>query len=227
MFRGVGAQLNLHIWKPLAAFGSSAVPKTKKKKKNVGLIEELGGISLSHSLPPVTEAPVGFFFFCPSANETLLRACIFCWQSNKADAFPTELPRQRASGKEKSLRTSPLSPPPFKKRLCSADGPQKAEGTSLSTHLIVVPAGMGVATVTAARILKGQLSGQSGEEAQLEMDKFPFVSLAKVCPAGSPHRPKAPQRPPKMLRGGQWAEPPQRSQTFWVPEHQPRVRTSS
>lgn len=40
--------------------------------------------------------------------------------------------------------------------------------------------GMGVPTVTAARILKGQLSGQGGEETQLEMDKFPFVSLAKV-----------------------------------------------
>lgn len=41
-------------------------------------------------------------------------------------------------------------------------------------------AGMGVPTVTASRILKGQLSGQSGEETLLEMDKFPFVSLAKV-----------------------------------------------
>uniref|UniRef100_A0A8C5G465 Alkaline phosphatase n=1 Tax=Gouania willdenowi TaxID=441366 RepID=A0A8C5G465_GOUWI len=40
--------------------------------------------------------------------------------------------------------------------------------------------GMGVPTVTAARILKGQLNGQSGEETRLEMDKFPFVSLAKT-----------------------------------------------
>lgn len=40
--------------------------------------------------------------------------------------------------------------------------------------------GMGVPTVTATRILKGQLSGQRGEESQLEMDKFPFVSLSKV-----------------------------------------------
>lgn len=40
--------------------------------------------------------------------------------------------------------------------------------------------GMGVPTVTAARILKGQRNGQSGEETQLEMEKFPFVSLAKV-----------------------------------------------
>ncbi|XP_017260294.2 alkaline phosphatase-like, partial [Kryptolebias marmoratus] len=40
--------------------------------------------------------------------------------------------------------------------------------------------GMGVPTVTTARILKGQLNGQSGEETVLEMDKFPFVSLAKT-----------------------------------------------
>ncbi|KTF74611.1 hypothetical protein cypCar_00036624 [Cyprinus carpio] len=39
--------------------------------------------------------------------------------------------------------------------------------------------GMGVPTVTAARILKGQMSGQNGEETQLEMDKFPYVALSK------------------------------------------------
>lgn len=39
---------------------------------------------------------------------------------------------------------------------------------------------MGVPTVTAARILKGQLSGHYGEESQLEMDKFPYVALSKV-----------------------------------------------
>lgn len=55
------------------------------------------------------------------------------------------------------------------------------EGKSLTIDLILVRIGMGVPTVTAARILKGQLNGQSGEETQLEMDKFPFVSLAKVC----------------------------------------------
>ncbi|XP_005988748.2 alkaline phosphatase, tissue-nonspecific isozyme [Latimeria chalumnae] len=40
--------------------------------------------------------------------------------------------------------------------------------------------GMGVATVTAARILKGQLQSKSGEETQLEMDKFPYVALSKT-----------------------------------------------
>ncbi|XP_014813512.1 PREDICTED: alkaline phosphatase, tissue-nonspecific isozyme, partial [Calidris pugnax] len=39
---------------------------------------------------------------------------------------------------------------------------------------------MGVSTVTAARILKGQLQNGQGEESLLEMDKFPYVALAKT-----------------------------------------------
>jgi len=39
---------------------------------------------------------------------------------------------------------------------------------------------MGVSTVTAARIFKGQQQGQDGEEAHLEFDKFPFIGLSKV-----------------------------------------------
>ncbi|XP_032903915.1 alkaline phosphatase, tissue-nonspecific isozyme isoform X1 [Amblyraja radiata] len=40
--------------------------------------------------------------------------------------------------------------------------------------------GMGVPTVTAARILKGQLENRNGEEGFLEMDKFPHVALSKT-----------------------------------------------
>lgn len=39
---------------------------------------------------------------------------------------------------------------------------------------------MGVTTYTAARILKGQLQNQSGEETVMTMDTFPSVGLAKV-----------------------------------------------
>lgn len=39
--------------------------------------------------------------------------------------------------------------------------------------------GMGIPTVTAARILKGQRMGHSGEEQSLEFEKFPHVSLVK------------------------------------------------
>ncbi|XP_002732717.1 alkaline phosphatase-like [Saccoglossus kowalevskii] len=40
--------------------------------------------------------------------------------------------------------------------------------------------GMGVSTVTSARILKGQKEGHSGEEAQLSFETFPHVALAKT-----------------------------------------------
>ncbi|XP_068097788.1 LOW QUALITY PROTEIN: alkaline phosphatase, tissue-nonspecific isozyme [Hyperolius riggenbachi] len=39
---------------------------------------------------------------------------------------------------------------------------------------------MGVPTITATRILKGQLAGKPGEETVLEMDKFPYVALSKT-----------------------------------------------
>ena len=40
--------------------------------------------------------------------------------------------------------------------------------------------GMSVATVTAARILKGQLNLQPGEEGYLSWEEFPHAGLAKV-----------------------------------------------
>ncbi|XP_017268792.1 intestinal-type alkaline phosphatase [Kryptolebias marmoratus] len=40
--------------------------------------------------------------------------------------------------------------------------------------------GMGVSTVTAARILKGQLGKKSGEESSLVMDTFPHLALSKT-----------------------------------------------
>ncbi|XP_034567264.1 intestinal-type alkaline phosphatase-like isoform X2 [Notolabrus celidotus] len=40
--------------------------------------------------------------------------------------------------------------------------------------------GMGVSTVSAARILRGQMEGRSGEETMLAMDTFPYVALSKT-----------------------------------------------
>ncbi|XP_076137896.1 alkaline phosphatase, tissue-nonspecific isozyme [Alosa pseudoharengus] len=40
--------------------------------------------------------------------------------------------------------------------------------------------GMGITTITAARILKGQLQNRTGEETVMTMDTFPYVGLAKV-----------------------------------------------
>ncbi|MBT0586597.1 alkaline phosphatase [Alteromonas oceanisediminis] len=46
--------------------------------------------------------------------------------------------------------------------------------------ILFVGDGMGVSTVTAARILEGQMKGQQGEENQLSFDDFPFAGLAKT-----------------------------------------------
>lgn len=42
---------------------------------------------------------------------------------------------------------------------------------------------MGLSTMSAARIYKGQLAGGSGEESVLAMETFPHMALAKVSGA--------------------------------------------
>lgn len=46
--------------------------------------------------------------------------------------------------------------------------------------ILFVGDGMGVSTVTAARILEGQMNGMNGEENNLSFDLFPFTGLAKT-----------------------------------------------
>ncbi|GGD67185.1 alkaline phosphatase [Lacimicrobium alkaliphilum] len=46
--------------------------------------------------------------------------------------------------------------------------------------ILFVGDGMGISTVTAARILEGQLQGKAGEEHALSFDQFPFAGLAKT-----------------------------------------------
>lgn len=46
--------------------------------------------------------------------------------------------------------------------------------------VLFVGDGMGLSTLTAARILSGQRHGNTGEEAELAWDTFPAVALARV-----------------------------------------------
>ncbi|MFB3118601.1 MAG: alkaline phosphatase, partial [Myxococcota bacterium] len=46
--------------------------------------------------------------------------------------------------------------------------------------ILFVGDGMGISTVTAARILEGQLRGESGEENELSFERFPDVALIKT-----------------------------------------------
>ncbi|CAN0497011.1 unnamed protein product, partial [Phaeothamnion confervicola] len=52
--------------------------------------------------------------------------------------------------------------------------------------------GMGISTVTAARILEGQQHGMSGEESQLSFEKLPYVALSKTYSANQQTSDSAP-----------------------------------
>ncbi len=55
-----------------------------------------------------------------------------------------------------------------------------AEGATAKNVILFVGDGMGVSTVTAARILEGQLRGETGEENELFFENFPNLALAKT-----------------------------------------------
>ncbi|XP_066566335.1 alkaline phosphatase-like [Amia ocellicauda] len=52
--------------------------------------------------------------------------------------------------------------------------------TTARNLLLFIGDGMGMSTITATRILKGQLRGGSGEEFTLAMDTFPYTALSKT-----------------------------------------------
>jgi len=53
-------------------------------------------------------------------------------------------------------------------------------GNKAKNVILFVGDGMGVSTLTAARILQGQQQGQSGEEGYLSFEHFPFSALVKT-----------------------------------------------
>jgi alkaline phosphatase len=57
--------------------------------------------------------------------------------------------------------------------------PQNVVGHAKNV-IVFIGDGMGMSTITAARIYKGQLAGQSGEEHQLAFEHFPTVGLSKT-----------------------------------------------
>ncbi|XP_058909619.1 intestinal-type alkaline phosphatase [Kogia breviceps] len=52
--------------------------------------------------------------------------------------------------------------------------------TAAKNLILFLGDGMGVPTVTATRILKGQMSGKLGPETPLAMDQFPYLALSKT-----------------------------------------------
>ncbi len=57
---------------------------------------------------------------------------------------------------------------------------EKARNGKAKNVILFVGDGMGVSTVTAARIFQGQFGGASGEENRLSFEEFPYSALAKT-----------------------------------------------
>lgn len=102
------------------------------------------------------------------AGLLALLAPVFAFPQSSAEGFPTkrnETPETwRRDGLEMVNRA---------KQVRNRKGKAK-------NVILFVGDGMGVATVTAARILEGQQRGESGEENWLSFEKFPFSAFSKT-----------------------------------------------
>jgi len=58
--------------------------------------------------------------------------------------------------------------------------------------ILFIGDGMGVSTLTAARILEGQLRGESGEENRLSFEQFPYSAFSKTYSANQQTSDSAP-----------------------------------
>ncbi|MCL1126630.1 alkaline phosphatase [Shewanella surugensis] len=66
-------------------------------------------------------------------------------------------------------------------RVVDAEKLSVTNETGVANNIILfIGDGMGISTVTAARILDGQLKGQTGEENILSFESFPYVGLSKT-----------------------------------------------
>ena len=69
---------------------------------------------------------------------------------------------------------------------------QKKYKSRAKNVILFIGDGMGVTSITAARILEGQLRGESGEENRLSFDEFPFTALSKTYSANQQTSDSAP-----------------------------------
>jgi alkaline phosphatase len=66
-------------------------------------------------------------------------------------------------------------------RLSIEEALKRRENTRIAKNVIMfLGDGMGVTTVTAGRIRKGQIRGELGEDFITEMEQFPYLGLAKT-----------------------------------------------
>lgn len=119
---------------------------------------------MSEQLSPLFYKLTAFFII----NGLLISAPLKSTGQNPPPPFPVK----RAESRETWLRDGEAAIERAKKML--------RRKTRAKNVILFVGDGMGVATVTAARILEGQRRGISGEENSLSFENFPSLALSKT-----------------------------------------------
>lgn len=91
-------------------------------------------------------------------------------------------PEAAQAVKEAQTKDTRLTNPWFEaeRKAIAASAPFVAGQPRAKNVILFVGDGMGLSTVTAARILEGQQRGEAGEDNQLAFETFPFVALSKT-----------------------------------------------
>jgi alkaline phosphatase len=105
---------------------------------------------------------------------TAIAALAGCNSSDKDDDKVSIVPKDTAS---KEWYTAAQAEVTEAKSV--ADAVNNAKG-SAKNIILFVGDGMGISTVTASRILQGQMNNEDGEDHMLSYDQFPFSGLAKT-----------------------------------------------
>lgn len=114
--------------------------------------------------------------FALTASAMALTGCVYI-SVDKVDAGESSSPAAQAE-LPSPLPAHQLQNPWYKdasSRVASTQSPQNAKNV-----VLFVGDGMGISTITAARILAGQQAGNSGEENRLSFETFPETGLIKT-----------------------------------------------
>ncbi len=110
--------------------------------------------------------------------------CYGLLMPNFAQTLPPPFPTKRTENAE-SWRRDGLAAIAARKNL----KPKKGRAKNV---ILFLGDGMGVTTLTAARILEGQMRGESGEENRLSFEEFPYTALSKTYSANQQTSDSAP-----------------------------------
>ncbi|MCY7346529.1 MAG: alkaline phosphatase [Pyrinomonadaceae bacterium] len=110
----------------------------------------------------------GLIYFLSQTPKSNLQTVPMNQTKNSSEPFPTK----RVESSETWRRDGEA----FVERIKN----KKNFGKRARNVILFVGDGMGITTLTASRILEGQMRGESGEENELSFEKFPSVALSKT-----------------------------------------------